>query len=128
VDGLNLVAAKGGTTAAYDVTADISLFSQKMAEIRGVAIACEYAIPPPPAGEELDIGLVNVQYLPGAPGDAQLLPHADGLGDCGDAPGWYYDDPAKPTQILLCPASCTAAQSNSGAVIKVLFGCSTLVN
>ena len=44
--------------------------------------------------------------------------------------GWYYDDPKTPTKILLCPASCDAANAIVGAgkpgQIEVTFGCNTV--
>ena len=50
---------------------------------------------------------------------------------CGPAGGWYYDNDAAPTQVLLCPASCDFAQSSVGpgktGRIEVLFGCATIV-
>lgn len=37
--------------------------------------------------------------------------------------GWYYDDDAKPTKILLCPTMCTTAAQTPGATIEALVGC-----
>jgi hypothetical protein len=128
VDGLSQIAAAGGTTAAYDVTGDIGQLSQKMSEIRGAALGCELVIPAPPDKQELDPLLFNVQYFAGGGDTATLLPHASGPVDCGDAPGWYYDDNDSPTKIILCPATCDVVRSDLKARIKALFGCSTVAN
>lgn len=126
VTNLNQIAAAGGTNAAYDVTTNINDFSQKMAEIRASAVACEFAIPDPPPGQMLDFGLVGVKFTPGT-GPADEIPKADNAMDCGTSQGWYYDiDPSTggtPTKIILCPASCTAVQNDVDATIDVLFGC-----
>ena len=125
---LDQIAAGGGTGAAFDVTANVAAFSQKMAEIRLAALGCEFVIPPPPNNEELDVDKVNVTYTPGGQGSPQTLPHADNLQDCAGLPGWYYDNNAMPTKIQLCPASCTIVQADANAVVDVLFGCTTEVN
>jgi len=127
IPSLDQLAAAGGTVKAYDVTADISQFAAKMAEIRLSALGCRFLLPAPPDGQELDIDAVNVDYVPGQ-GMPELLPQADGLADCGGKPGWYYDDPTHPTEIRLCPASCDVVEADGKAVIKVLFGCTTQLN
>lgn len=128
VGALNQIAAAGGTMQAYDVTANVAQFSQKMAEIRAAALSCEFVIPPPPAAQELDPEKINVSYTPGGQGMPQTLPQAQNLADCGAGAGWYYDNNMEPTKILLCPGSCTTVQADSAAAIGVLFGCKTEVN
>ena len=119
--------ASAGGGQAFDVTGNINLFKDKLDEIKATAIGCEYAIPEQPDGAPFDPLKVNVEYTPGV-GAVQQLPVADGLSGCGSGPGWYYDDPVDPTQILLCPVSCTAVQSDTNANVSLLFGCPTIVN
>ena len=91
-------------------------------------VACIYNIPEPPGGETIDYGKVNVEFLeyPGAnPTLFYYVP--GGLADCGPDGGWYYDDPANPTQLLLCPATCTYVQGASEGSLTVKFGCATVV-
>lgn len=128
ITNLNKVAAAGGTTAAYDITSDISQFSKKMEEIRNAALGCEFEIPPPPNNQQLDPDKVNFSYTPKGVGMSKLLLRADDLADCNSKPGWYYDSNAAPTKILLCPASCTTVQADSDAKISVLFGCKSQIN
>jgi hypothetical protein len=40
--------------------------------------------------------------------------------------GWYYDNPAAPTKILLCPSTCTLVKQDSSAEVSVLFGCKSV--
>ncbi|MDI1479298.1 vWA domain-containing protein [Polyangium sp. y55x31] len=125
---LNKIAVGGGTTAAYDVTQDISLFSAKMAEIRQVALGCDFEIPPAPNGQEIVPDEVNFTYTPKGVGTPKILPRADDLADCNDQPGWYYDKNVGPTKIILCPASCTTVQADNTAKVNVLFGCNSILN
>jgi hypothetical protein len=128
VDNVDQIAAAGGTTAAYDITKDIDLFSAAMAEIRSSALACEFAIPPPPNDTELVPDEVNFTYTPGGTNTPVTLPRANDLADCGDEPGWYYDSNGAPTKILLCPASCGTVQNDSSAEVAVAFGCQSILN
>jgi hypothetical protein len=96
------------------------------AVITGTKLSCEWAIPPPPVGQMFDPKLVNVIYTPdgGAPRDLFNVPTA---GDCAAQGGWFYDDNAKPTKVLACPATCTEIQTDLKAKIAVAFGCKTKV-
>jgi Mg-chelatase subunit ChlD len=128
IANLNKIAAAGGTTAAYDITQNIDEFSAKIAEIRSVALGCDFEIPPPPMGQELDPEMVNFTYTPQGVGTPKILPRADDLADCSDQPGWYYDSNVAPTKILLCPASCATVQADNNAKVSVLFGCHSVIN
>lgn len=44
--------------------------------------------------------------------------------DCGDKPGWYYDEPTAPTFIHLCSESCDTLKTKGGTV-RLELGCST---
>lgn len=128
ISNLDKIAAAGGTTAAYDITNDISQFSTKMEEIRSAALGCEFGIPPPPNNQDLDPDKVNFSYTPKGVGMSKLLLRADDLADCKSKPGWYYDSNVAPKKIILCPASCTTVQADSSAKISVLFGCTSQIN
>lgn len=97
------------------------------AVVSGSQVACVYDIPAPSMGE-IDYGKVNVAYKsdPNAP-EQPIFYVPGGATDCDAAGGWYYDDPSNPTQILLCPATCTAVQMVQGGAITVKFGCQTIV-
>lgn len=99
------------------------------AVVANAKVACELAIPVPDGGL-LDAGLVNVAVT-GGTGAQKTLPRVTGVEACGGAEGWYYDVPAAPTKVLLCPTSCDTAQSPAPGTkppkIEVLFGCQTVV-
>ncbi len=93
-----------------------------LTKIRGQQLACEFALPDPPAGKVLDVDKVNVLYTPST-GAQQALTYDK---TCAMGVGWYYDDLAKPTKVLLCPTTCGTVQKDKGASIDILFGCQTL--
>ncbi len=97
--------------------------------IEGSDLACEFTIPPPPDGEEFDPKKVNVDFFQNAnDADPTLeIGYVDDLAACaGVDGGWYYNDPAAPTTILLCSQTCDAIQGHSMAKIAIQFGCATV--
>lgn len=125
---LNGVAEAGGTTSVYDVTQDISQFAATIASIRSQALGCDFQLPKPPHGKELNRNEVNVNYTPNGMGSPKLLPRAQNKADCHDKPGWYYDDNTLPTEVILCPSSCSTVQNDANAKVDVLFGCVSVQN
>jgi len=94
--------------------------------IQGSALACEFAIPPPPEGEEFDPMQVNVEFEDDA-GATLDIGYVESAADCANVTnGWYYDDPAAPTTILLCPQTCDTIQGFTMAQISIQFGCATV--
>jgi hypothetical protein len=96
--------------------------------VTSTKLDCSWAIPPPPPGQTFDSGLVNVQYLSSKPG-AMPAPiyYVPSAAACGPAGGWYYDDPQKPTKVLVCPATCATIQADDAGKVDILFGCSTQI-
>jgi hypothetical protein len=96
------------------------------AVVNSSQIPCIYDIPD--SGSEIDFGKVNVEYTADANGMPEGIFNVPGAADCDASGGWYYDAPANPTQILLCPTTCTAVQSSSDGSVSVKFGCATKIN
>ncbi len=93
--------------------------------IEGSTLACEFTIPPPPEGETFDPMEVNVEFFDGV--GTLDIGYVEGPADCGGVTdGWYYDDPADPTTILLCPQTCDTIQGFQGAQVSIQFGCATV--
>lgn len=126
IANLDKIAAAGGTVTAYDITQNIAEFSAKMAEIRSEALGCDYEIPEPPPGTQLDLDYVNFNYTPKGIGTPKILPRVDVVGDCGNLAGWYFDNNLGPQKILLCPASCSTISADDTAKVAALFGCKTI--
>jgi hypothetical protein len=100
--------------------------SVAMAVDRTSRIACDVAIPMPPDGSSLDPMRVNV-VLNGM--TSTLLGKVANAAACTSSGGWYYDDDANPTRVILCPSSCDRAQTElrgEGRGIQVQFGCTTI--
>lgn len=126
---LNGIAAAGGTNQAFlvDTGGNVNQqFLDAMNAIRHAALGCNYLIPTPTTGDP-NYGEVNVVYQPMG-GGAQTFPNVPDLASCpANGNGWYYDNPAAPTQIILCPASCTLVEGDMTGEVDVTLGCSTVI-
>lgn len=125
-----LVTKTGGVRAQLcDASAAWGPFFDAVAQavLETSKLSCDLPIPKPESGE-LDPDAVNVQIV--ANDVPTVLVKVPGPGSCGPSGGWYYDDDAAPTKVLLCPASCDQAQAAVGpgktGKIEVLFGCATI--
>jgi hypothetical protein len=126
---LNQIAAAGGTGTAFlvDTGGDVTeQFITKLNEIRALG-ACNFLIPVPAEGDP-DFGKVNVALVdPDDPQSSETIFQVPNEAACDPvAGGWYYDDPADPKVILLCPASCDEVKLSDWDV-QVLLGCTTVV-
>jgi hypothetical protein len=143
LNSLNTLAQAGGTNAAHDVSGGAQAFVDALNNIRQTisnsmttvvmtptvietALPCEWRIPVPPTGQVLDPSHINFQAT--IPGGATI---SFGFVPSGAAcsrvtePAWYFDDPAAPTKILLCPSACLAIRNSPQASADVLIGCPT---
>jgi hypothetical protein len=93
--------------------------------VQNSKLSCDYTIPPVPAGETFEAGKVNVLYTPGGGMPQAILNVPGGAPDCGMSGGWYYDNIASPTKILMCPATCAILQADAKGKIEIQFGCET---
>ena len=132
LDNLNKIAAAGGTTSAFLVDTGGNVqqqFLDALNRIRGAALGCNYKIPAPTPPATADYTKVNVQYTPGGTSSPKIFPQVASKGQCpasGDA--WYYDNPASPTQIVLCDPSCNKVKADASGSFDVLLGCQTIIN
>jgi len=123
---LNQIAVAGGTGSPFyvDVTKDIQAeFLTALNSIRRT-LACEYKVPAPPTGEVgYDYSKVQVRYTAG--GVTELFTYVGKADACSTAAdkGWYFDEPKKPTKIILCPNTCKKAGSRDDGKVDVIFDC-----
>jgi len=90
------------------------------------ALTCEWMIPPPPAGQSLDPGKVNVDFVDSNAGTDKTIYHVNDASACDPTlGGWYYDDNTQPHSIKACPATCNEVQAVTLGKINVVFGCAT---
>jgi len=124
---LNLTTLTGGVKAKVCETDWSPIFEAlQQAVVEGTQLPCALEIPDPPNGESFDVNKVNVLFTP-AGGTATTIPRVDSLAACGDADGWYYDDAAAPTQIIVCPSTCETFTASEDGQVDLQFGCETVV-
>jgi hypothetical protein len=117
---LDAIAAAGGTRSAYMVTASGSdQLLQALNAIRtqtqtqtGTKIACSQKIPPSSSTRPLDYDAAAVTTTVGS--TTLRPPRVAGAAACGTSDGWYFDDPATPTTVIFCPATCSALSPEAG--------------
>ena len=125
---LNGIASAGGTGSAYIVNAGAgagSAFLAALNSIRSSALGCTYQIP---TGSGVDPNEVNITYTPGGGGPAQVVPQVPNAAACpstGNA--WYYDNPAAPTSIILCTATCGTIEADTTGSVGITLGCQTVI-
>ena len=130
---LNQIAvAGGGSSTAFNVgsgAAAQQALLEALDTIRTGAIACEYVLPTPSRGK-IDPDTVEIHFTPGVNDPAVAFRKVADLAACGATTGgFYYDDPAAPTRVLLCPASCTqVGEGTPEAEVEVAVGCILDVN
>jgi hypothetical protein len=130
LSSLNSIAAAGGTNAAFlvDTGGNVNQqFLDAMNAIRHAALGCQYLIPTPVSGTP-NFDEVNVVYQPGGGGAAETFPNVMNQASCpASGNAWYYNNPANPTQIILCPSTCTAVEGDMTGEVDVTLGCSTII-
>src|SRR5262249_24491554 len=98
----------------------------------GAQVPCKFKVPPPPSGQTLDPGKVNVSYEDTS-GKSTLVPSAGSMDNCASG-GWYYDDPGNPATLSLCPSTCDAVTTQlvAASILKkntslsIEYGCTTV--
>lgn len=124
LSALNGIASAGGTAQATLVDTGGNAqqaFLDALDKARRQAIPCDFTIP---VGSEIDPTKMNVTYAPaGAP--QQTFVFVGKAEDCAKATfnGWYFDDPLRPTKVILCGAACDAVKADDRGQVDVQFGC-----
>jgi hypothetical protein len=127
-----LAAAGGGTNEAFivdpsqDVTAQ---FLEALDDIRSMTLSCEYQIPPPAEGEDLNYFEVNMVFTDG--GQSTTLSYVDTPDNCDKTDyGWYYDvseeqilNGTNPTKIIVCDETCDIFEAATSGKVDIQIGC-----
>jgi hypothetical protein len=133
---LSQLAVAGGTGVPFVLEEGKDLaqkFLAALEQIRGSALACDFAIPKPMNGS-LDFGKVNVRFTPGGAGAApEDLIYVSAADRCDPARGgWFYDvDPKSggvPTRIQVCETSCKRFRAESAGKVDLQVGCTSRVD
>jgi hypothetical protein len=101
-------------------TSDYSVVFQAIADgvIKGAKVACEFEVPEPPMGENLNYESIKVEYTPMGMGEPLIFDQVLGPDQCG--PGKFYVDI---DTVILCPEACAEVQKDKDAKILVKFTC-----
>jgi|RhiMethySRZTD1v2_1073278.scaffolds.fasta_scaffold05369_6 von Willebrand factor type A domain-containing protein len=127
LQNLEQIAQAGGTSHAYLVEGnDVSnQVLDALRAIRGDAqIPCDLSLPPAPNGQGLDFTKVNIVYANSAC-EPTYFYHVETADGCTDQGGWFYDNPAAPQKIHLCPTSCDQV-TNPGGQLVYTVGCNSI--
>jgi hypothetical protein len=130
---LDRIAVAGGTERAYviDTAGNVQQgFLDALNQIRAARLDCEYLIPEPPSGKNLNLHEVNFQFTDSTGASTSYFYVAPG--GCTGAPNeWHYDVAPEampgPTKIVACPATCEALKATTGGSIQIQLGCTTVV-
>jgi hypothetical protein len=119
---LNQIAAAGGTTKSFVVGGSnastiAAAFTEALEAISGESASCTL---PYTTSEEADPANAIVTYTSGT--TSTVLPKRTGSSNCGGG-GWYFNNEANPTQVILCPTSCTTVQADAAASVKLDVPC-----
>lgn len=128
VTDLAAIAQAGGTTDAFIIDTGnpsdtVARFRAAIDRIRDQALSCTISIPAPPGGRVFDKNRVEVVYQSGASTTALVYDPT-----CAVPSSWHYDDPANPTSIELCDATCSTVQADAMAGLNVAFSCEDVID
>nr|WP_234024025.1 vWA domain-containing protein [Sorangium cellulosum] len=129
VSDLQQIAAAGGTNEAVlidtgDPSQTAAAFKAAVDRIRSASVSCTMAIPPAPDGGTFDKEKVRVLYTASGANAPTELTYDQ---TCATEDAWRYDDPANPTQIVLCGSACATVQADLNAVLNVDFTCESVI-
>ncbi|XXS75756.1 vWA domain-containing protein [Sorangium sp. So ce131] len=129
VSDLHQIAAAGGTGEAVlidtgDPSQTAAAFKAAVDRIRSASVSCTMAIPPAPDGGTFDKEKVRVLYTASGANTPTELTYDQ---TCATEDAWRYDEPANPTQIVLCGSACATVQADVGAVLNVDFTCESVI-
>ncbi|HEX7598687.1 MAG TPA: VWA domain-containing protein, partial [Polyangia bacterium] len=46
---------------------------------------------------------------------------------CAGTNSWRYDDPIKPTRVVLCPDTCSTVQADANGILNAGFACEQVI-
>lgn len=92
--------------------------AESLSKIAGAAVQCSYELPTPEAGKTLDLNAINV-VLTGSNGTKTLIARSE---DPACSEGWKLNG----NLVELCSNTCTQAKADTGASLKLLFGCASV--
>jgi hypothetical protein len=121
---LNQIAISGGSNEMFVLGADPVVNAADLLQLMHLSttdVSCEIALPTDSNGV-LDLTDVTVEFT--ANGVSYPVYEVSGFGACLDGPGWYLNDPTTPSNVVLCPRTCTDSVSGDYETLVLWVGCS----
>ncbi len=121
VSNLKRVANAGGSNDAFfvdDCPTAVEDLTTSLKRVANSPALCGFDIPEPPLGQTIDPDEVNVALHPEGR-RAEIIYKMPNSGNCGSG-GWYYDNNEEPTEIRVCPETCSMF---GGGTIEIVVGC-----
>jgi hypothetical protein len=121
LSALGAISSAGGTGSPVVVTdpkTTSDLIRQSFQRLSRTNLSCSYRIPLGGDGGRTNPGLINVVIRTGGV-ESTLKLFASSAG-CGN--GWYYDNPMKPENIMLCPTTCADLFNGE---LQIVVGCAS---
>ena len=116
-------ARTGGESLSICVDDWTDVFTRLESAVIGSApLPCTYPLSAA-SGDAFDPSRVQVVYTDER-GRDEPLPRATSAASCGSQRAFHYDDATRPTELVLCPAACTAVQR--GGSMDIAFGCESV--
>jgi len=119
---IDLIANTGGGKGFYVDTNNNAQFQSDLAaalnSIKQDFVSCTL---PLPNQDIFDPTQAVIMYTPGVGMPLALSEVADAAACAGD--GWYYDNPADPTTITLCPTTCSNVKLDTNGKLELSIAC-----
>jgi len=130
-DTIRAIAEKGkGQAFVISDQDDVAAqFVAALNSVRSHGLSCEFQIPEPRGGDELDYGKVNVEFTPRAGDDSEIIPYVgDDSSACTEEGGWYYYPSRRnPVTIRACESTCERLTSSATGNVAIEVGCKTVI-
>ena len=106
-------------------TAAADALMTSLQSIRSSSIQCDFDVPVPKSGANVDPTKTYVYYTDGSGKGQYLNQTSDGkVGTCMTTENdFYFDNPLLPTKITLCPTACQALQQDPKGAISIEYEC-----
>jgi hypothetical protein len=114
--------AGGGKSFFIDLGANIQVEQQVLAALNQIKQDFVSCTLPLPNQQIFDPNAATFTYTPGVGAPVDLV-NVGGPGACGAGNGWYYDDPANPTSVTLCPTTCTTVKADPNGKLELSIDC-----
>jgi hypothetical protein len=86
--------------------------------ISGAKIECEFPMPEPPEGKELDPATITIEYTPSGSGSGQQFSQVADETQCKPNAFYIHND-----TLQLCPDTCTLVQGDDEAEVSIFAQC-----